>query len=371
MNHNELTYRVAFASIRGMNVDLATKLLEVVGNEHTFFAMSEKELRSITQSRSKIYSDYYRRQQLERAQHEVEFIASKQITTHYYTDETYPRRLKESDDAPVMLYSAGKCDLNVTHIISVVGTRHATAYGTNFCNTFMCDLAAKVPDAIIVSGLAYGIDIATHRAAVKNDLKTVAVLPRGLNHIYPANHRNDAINIIHHGGAIITDYLSSDEVHKGNFIARNRIIAGLSDCTIVVESAASGGALVTASLAASYNRDVMALPGRISDEFSTGCNRLIRNNQASVITCVDDLLYTMNWDAVASSTPQPLELFPKLTQEEQMVIDTLRTGGDMHINDIAMRMGIPIYRAMSTLVSLDCRGLVSSLPGSRYSIAIK
>lgn len=371
MSHDELTYRIAFASVRGMGIDLATKLLEVVGSERAFFEMNERELRALTGGRSRIYSEFYRRQQLERAKAEVEFIAGHNIGAHYYTSPTFPTRLREADDAPIMLYSSGHCDLNAAHMVSIVGTRHATPYGVNFCMRLLQDLSAALPQGlVVVSGLAYGIDIAAHRAALRCHVPTVAVLPRGLNRIYPAQHRTDAVNIVRDGGAIVTDYLSTDEVHKGNFLARNRIIAALSDCTVVVESAASGGALVTASLAASYNREVLALPGRVSDEFSTGCNRLLRTNRAAVITSADDLLRTMNWD-IKAQQPKQLQVFPTLTPEEQAVVDALRAGGDMHINDIASALQQPVYRVMSTLVELDCKGIVSAMPGSRYAMAIR
>ncbi len=249
MSNDELRYRIAFASIRGMGVDLARQLLDVAGSEEAFFTMSEKELRQLTKGRSKVYTNFYRQQQLERADRELAFIAENKITTTYFKDASYPRRLLEASDAPCMVYSRGECDLNSAHIVSVVGTRHATQYGVSFCDSFVRDLAAALPDTVVVSGLAYGIDIAAHRACLKHGLSTVAVMARGLNGIYPALHRNDAVAIVRKGGMVLTDYLSSDELHRGNFLARNRIIAALSDCTVIVESADHGGSLVTASLA--------------------------------------------------------------------------------------------------------------------------
>lgn len=365
--HTPLTYRIAFANLQGMGIDLARKLLDVVGSEEQFFAMTEKQLRSLTHGRSKIYRDDYRRECLERATREVNFVQDNKIKAVYYTDEAYPHRLLEAPDAPAMIYTLGQCNLESKHIISVVGTRHATQYGIRFCDTFIGELAQRLPDLVVVSGLAYGIDIAAHRAALKHGVRTVAVLPRGLNHIYPATHRNDAAAIAKHGGMLLTDYTSQDAVQKSNFLARNRIVAALSDCTVIVESAGSGGALVTASLAMSYNRDVMAVPGRCSDEFSTGCNKLIATNKAALIASADDLLAAMRWESV-NPQPQQLELFPELTKEEQAVVEVIRNHGEIHLNTLADALQQPVYKLMSTLVELDCKRVITTLPGCRYTI---
>ncbi len=363
-----LTYRIAFASLQGMGVDLARKLLDVVGDEQRFFDMSEKELRALTGGRSKIYRDDYRRECLRRAIDEEAFVRERGIAATYFTDKDYPHRLIEALDAPAMIYTLGKCDLESAHVISVVGTRHATQYGIRFCDTLIAELAQRLPDLVVVSGLAYGIDIAAHRAALKHGVPTVAVLPRGLNHIYPAMHRNDAIAIAKHGGMLLTDYTSQDEVQKSNFLARNRIVAALSDCTVIVESAGSGGALVTASLAMSYNRDVMAVPGRCGDEFSVGCNKLIATNKAALITCADDLMTAMRWEGLARQ-PQQLDLFPDLTKEEQAVVDVIRNQGEIHLNTLADVLHTPVYKLMSVLVELDCKKVIATLPGCRYTLA--
>lgn len=362
-----LVYQIAFASLQGMGVDLARKLLDVVGSEERFFTMNEKDLRALTRGRSKIYRDDYRHDCLQRAYQEETFVREHGISATYFTDETYPRRLLEAPDAPAMIYTLGKCDLESAHVVSVVGTRHATQYGIRFCDTLIRDLAQRLPDLVVVSGLAYGIDISAHRAALKHGAPTVAVLPRGLNRIYPSTHRDDAIAIVKHGGMLLTDYTSQDEVQKSNFLARNRIVAALSDCTVIVESAGSGGALVTASLAMSYNRDVMAVPGRCGDEYSAGCNKLIATNKAALITCADDLMAAMRWES-ASPEPQQLELFPDLTKEEQVVIDVIRNHGEIHLNALADALQQPVYKLMSILVELDCKKVIATLPGCRYTI---
>ena len=365
--YTALTWRIAFASLQGMGVDLARKLLDVVGSEEQFFAMAEKDLRHLTRGRSKIYSDKYRSEVLQRALKEEAFVREHGIAATYFTDQGYPHRLLEDPAAPAMIYTLGKCNLESAHVISVVGTRHATQYGIRFCETLISDLAQRLPDLVVVSGLAYGIDIAAHRAALKHGVPTVAVLPRGLNHIYPAMHRNDAVAIAKHGGMLLTDYTSQDAVQKSNFLARNRIVAALSDCTVIVESAGSGGALVTASLAMSYNRDVMAVPGRCGDEFSTGCNKLIATNKAALITGADDLMAAMRWES-ARPIAQQLELFPELTKEEQAVVDVIRDRGEIHLNALADALNKPVYKLMSILVELDCKKVIVTLPGCRYSL---
>ncbi len=364
---DNLKYKVAFASIRGMGIELAQRLLDILGSEEAFFSLSESEIKAITGGRSRIYKSDYRMRKLEEAERNLECTADKNIQMIYYTDDDYPKRLLEACDAPLMLYASGHCELNTAHFVSMVGTRHATAYGQRMTAQLVEQLHELVDNVVIVSGLAYGIDIAAHRAALRCNMPTVAVLAHGLNHIYPASHRNDAVEIVRHGGMILSDYKYLDEVHKGNFLARNRIIAALSDCTIVVESAAAGGALVTASLAASYNRDVFAVPGRAGDEFSRGCNKLIHNNQAMSITCAQDIVDAMRWDAKPKQTPVQAELFPSFTNEEQRIIDILQQG-DAHVNTIASLTGLPIYKVLSSLVELDCKGHVIALPGSRYAI---
>ena len=365
--YTPMVYRIAFASLQGMGVDLARKLLDVVGSERQFFDMSEKALRELTRGRSKIYRDDYRAGCLERAVREESFVREHGIAATHFTDASYPHRLLEAPDAPAMIYTLGKCDLESAHVISVVGTRHATQYGVRFCESLIGDLAQRVQDLVVVSGLAYGIDIAAHRAALKHGVPTVAVLPRGLNRIYPAMHRNDAVAIAKQGGMLLTDYTSQDEVQKSNFLARNRIVAALSDCTVVVESAGAGGALVTASLAMSYSRDVMAVPGRCGDEFSAGCNKLIATNKAALITGADDLMAAMRWEN-AGLAPQQLDLFPELTREEQAVVDVIRDRGEIHLNALADVLHQPVYKLMSVLVELDCKKVISTLPGCRYTL---
>ncbi|MCF0205582.1 MAG: DNA-protecting protein DprA [Muribaculaceae bacterium] len=365
MDSDLMKYRIAFASIRGIGIELAQKILEVIPSEKDYFDMPEKELRKLLGVRTKIADTAYRKSLLEMAAAEVRVLETSSIKATYFSDNGYPERLLNVCDAPLMLYSVGDCNWNCAHTIAVVGTRHATYYGQEFCENLISDLSQKLGDFVIVSGLAYGIDIAAHRACLKHNVPTIAVVAHGLNTIYPPMHRPDAQKIVKNG-CILSDYTTQEKMHKGNFVARNRIVAGMCDCTIVVESAIKGGALITASLANSYNRDVFALPGKASDEFSKGCNKLIRNNEAALITCADDLIAAMQWTPRVQPAATQLELFPDLTAEEQAVYDVMKKLSEAHVNTIAQAANMPIYRLLACLVSLEFKGLVRSIPGSRY-----
>lgn len=369
MTH-DFFYKMAFASVRGMGVDLAQKLLDVLGSEKEFFAISERELQHITSSKSKITERAYRDSCLQKAEHEMEFVSAHHIGTSYFTDSGYPQRLLNATDAPILLYSVGETDFNKKHIVSIVGTRKCTEYGKRMCERLVKDLAEAIPDIVTVSGLAFGIDIAAHTASLKYGCPTIAVQACGLNKIYPAENRNAAEKIVKNGGRIISDYTSQDVLHKGNFVARNRIIAGLSDCTVVVESAKKGGSLITANIAQSYNRDVFAFPGRANDECSKGCNMLIQRNQAMLITSAADIIDALRWDSLKANKPtQQLDLFPSLTEEEKAVVEVIKQAGDIHINSITEKLQIPVYRVMSTLMQLDLKGVIITMPGCRYSMA--
>lgn len=368
--HPDILYRMAFAGIRGMGVELAQRLLDIIDSEKEFFSLSDRELKSITGSRSKVWERSSRDEMLRKAEQELNFVEQNHVNVLYFTESNFPQRLLNATDAPILLYTIGPCDLNAKHVVSIVGTRRSTHYGTTFCDKLVEGLSQMLEgEVVIVSGLAYGTDINAHRAALKYKIPTVGVQACGLNKIYPAEHRNDAAHLVQTGGAIVSDYTSQDQIHRGNFLARNRIIAALSDCTVVIESANKGGALVTANIAASYSRDVFAVPGRISDEFSKGCNRLIMNNQAAAITCAEDLLKAMRWESkLVPEQAHELELFPELTAEQQKVVDILRKQGDLHINDLAGLMALPVYRLMATLVELDTKGVIATFPGCRYSL---
>lgn len=367
MPSDDLVYKIAFASVKGMSLALANDLMQHLESEKDFFTTSEAHLFNITQSSSRIYSKAYRDAMLHDAAAELDFIITHKISVLYYTDARYPQRLLECDDAPLILYCIGNTDLNNARIISVVGTRRSTIYGMDFTDKLVHELAETVDNPIIVSGLAYGIDITAHKAAIKYGIPTMAVLAHGLNMIYPSDHRSDAINIVKQGGMLISDYKSSDKMHRGSFLARNRIIAGLADCTVVVESARKGGALATAGIASAYGRDVFALPGRISDKYSTGCNHLIASNIAAIITEPSDLAAAMRWPVHDKSQATPT-LPITVTDEEGSILDFIRKNESATTNRISVSLNIPIGKLLSTMIDLEFRGLLAAVPGGRYRL---
>lgn len=367
-----LKYRMALASVRGMGVELAQRLLDVLPDEASFFSADSRELGRLLQTNNKIIESDYRRRLLKAAEEEIKFIRDNGISVTYFTDHDFPARLLNAPDSPILLYSRGQCNLNRGKVISIVGTRHATPYGTRFCETLVADLTKYFKkDLIVVSGLAYGIDIAAHRAALHEGVPTVAVLAHGLNTIYPAVHRSTANEIVRNGGTLLTDYTSHDYISRANFLARNRIVAALADCTVIVESAEKGGAMVTASIAASYNRDVFALPGRYTDAYSAGCNKLISHNMASMLTSSEDLITAMRWELPDNGVKQERqrELFPELTTEEQQVLDFIKQQGgtQVHINTIYSALKIPMSQLLGMLIDLEFKGVVAPAAGNKYS----
>lgn len=368
-DNQDLPYRIAFASLRSLTPALANEILALTGSEKAFFEASATSLGAIMSRRNRLFDQDYRNGLLERARRECDFIASYNIRPVYFTDADYPRRLTEIPDAPLMIYTLGNCDLNSRYVISIVGTRHVTPYGADFIRDCVVDFASTLAEPpVIVSGLAYGADSTAHVAALQNKLPTVGVLAHGLNTIYPAAHRQLATDIIHQGGMLLTDYLSSEQIHKGNFLARNRIIAGLADCTIVAESADRGGALVTARLAGDYSRDVFALPGRTSDRYSRGCNSLIASNMAMLVSCAADVTQAMRW-AVREPEPQTPSLFPELTPEEEAIMEFLTQKPDSQVNTISVQLDIPAGKLMSILIDMEFRNLVRLFPGGKYRTA--
>ena len=302
------------------------------------------------------------------AEKEVEFLNRYEISYHFYLDSDYPARLKNCEDGPVILFYKGKVDLNQAKILSIVGTRNATDYGKACCNKLIDDLKARNHQVLIVSGLAYGIDICAHRAALRNGLETVAALGHGLATLYPAVHKATAKEITKQG-ALVTDFISNTLPDRNNFVKRNRIIAGLADATLVVESGIKGGALITADLAGSYNRDVMAFPGRANDTYSQGCNWLIKSNKAALIETIEDLEYLMGWDPPGTQKQTiQTELFAEISPEEKHIVETLRETGELPIDLICMRTEMPMSKVSAMLLNLEFAGLVRTLPGKVYRL---
>ena len=344
-------------------VGSAKELLENAGNIGDIVPGASPRLRELLCDKSLV----------ELAEKEVEFIAAKGIELICYGDDSYPCRLAECADAPLVLHSLGNADLNARRIVSIVGTRHASEYGKALCENFVADLARFAPDTLIVSGLAYGVDICAHRAALKAGLPTVGVLAHGLDRIYPPAHRTTAKQMLENGG-LLTEFMSGTNSFPSNFVQRNRIVAGIADATVVVESASKGGSLITASLALGYDRDCFAFPGRVNDQYSQGCNELVSRNRASLITSAYDFVEAMNWDV--STTPKSAndlqtELFPELSPEESAVMAVLRENSDgLQINQMVVLLNIPINKLLPLLFELEMKGLVKAVAGGCYRAMI-
>ena len=296
-------------------------------------------------------------------------IAEKQsVGLVFFTDKHYPSRLRQLNDAPSLLYLKGNIDFENTKVVAIVGTRRSTDYGKNCVEELVAGLTAH--GALIISGLAYGIDIQAHKQALKNKLSTVGVMGSGIDIIYPAAHKDTVEKMLEHGG-IVTENTFGTKPDAHNFPARNRIIAGLSDALIVVEAAESGGALITADIANSYNKDVFAFPGNVSRSYSEGCNNLIKSNKASLITSVKDLEYTMNWTAgEADNTRKNTYSLEAYDAEEQTVLTTLiENSGKLMIDEISWRSTLPVSKLASILLGLEFKGVIISLPGKIYKLS--
>ena len=306
---------------------------------------------------------------MKRAQEEVEFCSKSKIRILALNDDDYPARLKEIQDPPLVLFFLGNANLNAPRIISMVGTRRISEYGKSICHDFLPELKQSNPDTLVVSGLAYGVDIHAHRACLDANLPTVGILAHGLDMIYPSSHRTTAQQMLERGG-LLTEYFSKTNPDKGNFVRRNRIVAGISEATVVVESADRGGALITANLAHEYNRDVFAFPGRINDQYSAGCNKLIAQQKACLITCAKDMTTALNWpESSALLQPRELSLFPEFTEDEARVCLALKgqTEG-VHINKLVVDVNIPVGPLTALLFELEMKGVVKPLVGGRYKL---
>lgn len=307
----------------------------------------------------------------DRAAAEMEYCFRHNIKIIPIGSKDYPQRLSMSPEAPIVLFFKGNADLNAGRILSIVGTRHSTAYGQDCVESLIRDLATKSPGITIISGLAYGIDIIAHRAAINKSLPTIGILAHGLDTIYPDRHRREA-EMMQDNGGLLTEYLTHTDAEKINFLRRNRIVAGMSDATIVVESAHHGGALVTARLAKECGRRVLAFPGRVGDDTSEGCNELIRDGKAKLITNADDVMKALGWTQKEQIVRKRMgierSLFPDFTVEEQKLVDILSKKGDMHINDLANALEQTVGQISLLLFSLEMKGAVRCLAGSMYHL---
>jgi DNA processing protein len=361
----DILYKIGLSLINGVGCINAKKLLAYVGNAESIFKEKRQNLLKIPGIGTLLADEISNTNALQLAEKEIEFINKHHIKVLFYTDGDYPRRLKQCEDSPVVLYFKGNCELDQTKVISIVGTRRATQYGLENCKNLISELKEKGHNLLIVSGLAFGIDIAAHKNALKSGFETVAVLGHGLNTIYPSLHRDIAKDIVQKGG-LLTELSSSAVLDPAHFVKRNRIIAGLSDATIVIESGDKGGSLITTNIANSYNRDVFAFPGRVNDKYSEGCNKLIKTNQAALIESAADLEYIMGWQTGKKAKAIQSKLFVELNPEEEKVVNILKENGKIPIDVIASLSEFPMSKISSLLLKLEFSGMVLSYPGKVY-----
>ena len=367
MTDQEIIYTIALTRLPQVGLIIARRLYESAGSATTLYH-HRHSLRDIMPDATPrlVEAISHFDEHIAEAEREMEFIDRKGIKSYTLADPAYPRRLLDCHDAPVLLFHCGTGQMNQQHTLSIVGSRRCTPYGRDMCRAIVRDLAQAVPDLLIVSGLAYGIDICAHRAAIEAGVPTIAVLAHGLDRIYPATHRNTAVQMLHSGG-LITEYTSGTTPERMNFVQRNRIVAGMADATLVVESGEHGGSLITADMAQSYNRDVFAFPGRANDEMSQGCNNLISGQKAQLIQTADDIVQALNWNTLQhQQMPKQQTLFPELTPEEQRILNLMDTDQSIQINQIVAQTGMNYSTISYILYELECKGIVELLGGARY-----
>lgn len=356
---------------KGVTLHVVERMLQCGVSLEDFFTFDNSRLcRALEMSTSMVIDRYSREQALYAARNEVEFMARHSIKGIFVGDKDYPYRMAQCSDAPILLYMLGNCNLNASHSISVVGTRKVTPYGAEMTARFVKELAASFPDICVVSGLAYGTDAKAHISALEASVPTVAVVAHGLNTIYPAAHRDLAKRIIQSGGALLSEYPSGTSAYRQHFLARNRIVAWMSDASLIIESEVKGGAMSTANYAFRENRDVFAIPGRASDPMSAGCNNLIRRNKAALATSAGDIIDALGWSPdVKSAVSAVGSLFPEVSGDEKVIHDILKQKDiPVSADDIHVLSGLPMPKLASLLAEMEFEGLILRHPGNRFSI---
>lgn len=359
-------------SIRGIGSIRARHLIEAFGSAQAVLDAPKDQLLQLGNIGQLILERVSDPKTEKRIEDELAFIEKNHIRPLIYGEEGYPKRLLECEDAPALLFQLGDTPLDETRIVSIVGTRNCTQYGRELVHRFVSELHEAFPNVIIVSGLALGIDVESHKAALSCGARTVGVIAHGLDRIYPSQHRSVAKEMLLNQGSLITEYMTGTEPERGNFLSRNRIIAGLSDAIIVAESMDKGGSLVTASIALDYNRDVFAFPGRVGDSRSEGCNRLIRLTRAGLITCAQDFIEAMNWEtshcqkkSIQHSIPFEEE---NLTPNARLILDALRDRGDLLLSQLSEATGLDHATLYEELLDLEMDGKIRSTPGGLYQL---
>ena len=366
MTENSLIHILALQHVPNIGDITAKKLISHCGSAEAIFNEKKQNILKIEGIGTQVIKNLYNKDHFTAAETELKYIQDNNIVTLYFTDLDYPEKLKHCIDSPILMFQSGNINLKNQRVISVVGTRKITTYGMAFCNKLIEELAVFNP--VIVSGFAYGTDITAQKAAIKNNLQTVGCLAHGLNQIYPKAHKRYVAEVEKNGG-FFTDFWSSDPFDRNNFLKRNRVIAGLSQATIVIESAEKGGSLVTADIANSYNRDVFAVPGRITDSMSLGCNNLIKHQKAHVLSNPLDIPYMLNWELnEAEKHPVQKQLFVELNEDEKGVYNYLKKNEKQLLDVIALECQIPIYKLAGILLNMELKGVVRPLPGKLFEI---
>lgn len=367
-------YSLAVSFLTGVGDINAKKLIARFGSAEAIFQSSLHELQKIfgigDQISLRLYNSFG--SALQRAEEELVYIYANEVDFVCYSDDDYPERLRECDDSPIVLYFKNKPAFNSSKIISIVGTRNATKYGTDFCEKLISDIAEKYPETIIVSGLAYGIDISAHREALKNNLTTWAVMGHSLETVYPAKHKRTAQKIIESGGSILSDFPHGSVTDPANFVKRNRIVAGLCDALIIVESGNKGGSMITANIANHYNKDVFAVPGSINSIYSEGCNRLIKTNRANLLESLQDIEYIMNWKPNSPGVvQQSLNLYSALNETEKIIVNVLKNYEYLDIDNIFRQTNLDTNTLSMSLLELEFKNIVRALPGKIFTLKSK
>ena len=360
---NQKLYEIALTLVPGIGDVNGKKLVAYCGGAEAVFCEKKKALSQIPGVGDFTIKSIVNQDVMKRAEEEMCFIDKNGIRALFYLDQDYPKRLQHCHDSPMMLYYKGAADLNVSKVVGVVGTRNVTDYGRYASEKIIEDLSSD--NVLIISGLAYGVDSVAHRAALKYDLATVGVLGHGMQTIYPAENRKLSINMLEKGG-VLTEFVSGTKPDKENFPKRNRIVAGMVDCLVVVESAVKGGAMITAEIANSYDREVFAIPGRVGDIYSEGCNQLIKINKANLLTTAADIRYVMRWDVDNKVIPKQLRMFRDFSEDEQKVMDVFAGNNLVHLDDIIVGTDLSPSKIASVLLLLEFDGVLTALPGKRY-----
>lgn len=364
MLEEELIAILALQKAKGIGDVIAKKLISHCGSAQNVFSERKSAIEKINGIGSITIAGLKNKECLLKAEKEVAHVLAQKVSYTYFKDESYPEKLKHCIDGPIIMFKDGNINIQKQPLISIVGSRKMTLYGRDFINQLIETIAPYNP--VIVSGFAYGVDITAQKAAMDHNLQTIGVLAHGLDQIYPKSHKK-YIHKVNENGGFYTDFWHDEEPLRENFLKRNRIVAGMSDATIIIESAEKGGSLVTADIANSYSRDVFAVPGKITDILSKGCNDLIKRNKAGILTCPEDLIEALNWDLKSDKKPIiQQQLFVELSGEEQIIYDYLLAHGKQYVDTIAMQCNIPVYKLATLLFNLEMKGILRPLPGKLF-----